>query len=85
MGREREKDEEKENGTAERRCLLEEGKREEERGVRRVAFGKEVLVWASSKRGHKNRARSQVSFHLRGSFSGMDPVHYLLYFVFGYR
>ena len=36
-------------------------------------------------KGHKNRARSQVSFDLRGSFSGMDPVHYLLYFVFGYR
>ena len=36
-------------------------------------------------KGHKNKAQSQVSFHLRGSFSGMDPVHYLLYFVFGYR
>ena len=60
-----------------------ENERENERkegGVRKVAFGKEVLIWASSKRGHKNRARSQVSFHLRGSFLGMDHVRYLLYF-----
>ena len=62
-----------------------EEEREEGRRVRGEAFGKEVLIWASFRRGHKNRARSQVSFHLRGSFSGMDLVHFLLYFVFGYR
>ena len=60
-------------------------KRKEERSRERVFWGKEILIWRSSKRGQKKGARSQVSFYLRGNFSGMDLVHYLLYFVFGYR
>ena len=84
MGKRKEEREEKERGHQERKGLRGRTRRRELEGG--GAFvGKEVLIWASSKRDQKNRARSQVSLDLRGSFLGMDPVHYHLYFVFGYR